>query len=173
MKKNLLLLLLCVSSFFAYSQEKHFFLKIIAKNDAGWLQLREFSGDGRSDPINPITEVRSQLDFGYQPLAGDPKYQLIHLLKNNEENFIKCRVGLFRDGRGPSRGGWYVRFKIVSISDPDNAEIDVTPEYDVRALTYADDGEILFVIDPTDSLGNIFKTNEQRYKDFLQDRERR
>ena len=165
MKNLILSFFFSLLNFICFSQQKTYFLKIIEKNNAGWLQLSEYANNTYTNPIDPIL-VNNQLDYGYASLSGAAKYQELKMLNNNGENFIDCKMGLWRDpyhNNAPSRGGWNIKFQIVLIGDNEQA---ATPVYDASALDYYDDGKILFVIDTSKDITTILKTNTDRYDAF-------
>ncbi len=133
-----------------------FFLNVISKNDAGWLQCI----DSNSGSVCA--------DSGYAPIpAGAGTIAKLVMTDENANHEILCKVGLWREANGtgaPSRGGWEVCFKFTC---SDNGVVrDITPEYNAHALNYFDQGEILFNVNGS-NLKHLLSINQIRYNNWL------
>lgn len=136
-----------------------YFLKF-TKNDAGWLQMHAQRDTDRA-PIDVLTE-----DVGYFPVYSLKEEQIN--LPNSADNYIECAINQWRDGNGdPSpRGPWQVNFQIVNIVGPDYKESPVTPVYDASGKYWADNGGIVFVINPRICDEELLEANQKRYDDW-------
>lgn len=136
-----------------------YFLKF-TKNNAGWLALNA-QRDTDHSPINILTE-----DVGYFPITTPKEVQLN--LPNSADNFIRITVTQWRDGQGdPSpRGPWHINMQIVDICAPDFKEIPVTPVVDASGKHWADNGDILFIINPRVRNHELLEVNQKRYDDW-------
>ncbi len=140
---------------------RHFYLKVLAKNDAGWLQPK----------INNNV-ILLDGDAGYFPVVLNgpkpcPCYGLLKIPQDNGDINIYCHVERWKDNGDP--GGrpyfFFVLFQLVELLE-NNSYVEITPIIREQANWYGDVYGLTLIINNGLTAEELYKINEKQYADW-------
>ena len=150
----------------------HYYLKIIAKNDAAWLQafIQEPGASKRTEAIMPLNEP----GFNGVPsqMYPSPWYGELILANKTGINHVNFQMLQWRDVEGypgPRSYIWEVRFQLVVTPERGKFGNDLEPvshEIHEKALWYGDRMNLTLQVQPGLSALEQMETNTFEYNQW-------
>ena len=154
----------------------HYYLKILKKNDAGWLQLSSIDYETNL-PVHLLPEPT----VGYHPIPGpnigSPYYGHLALPNLNEPNLVLFQMTHFpMDSNPPRLYQWHVKFQIIAVPNigifgTANGEIAVTDIIEENGTWYGDPMGLSLMIAHTFTPNQSIEKNRERYNEWKVNRQ--